>query len=86
MIAAGLPGYEAVNMTGMFAPAKTPATVIRRLNESIVRVLLQPESKQKLEVIGAEVVANSPQQAAATLKGELSRMGKVIKDANIRAE
>ena len=86
MIAAGLPGYEAVNMTAMFTQAKTPAAIVRRLNEAIVRVLIQPDTKQKLAAIGAEVVANSPQQAAATLKGEMTRMGKVIKDAGIRAE
>ena len=85
-IAATVPGYESVSMQGMFAPAKTPAVIIRRLNEAIVRVLIQPDVKQKLAAIGAEVVANSPQQAAATVKGEMTRMGKVIKDAGIRAE
>ena len=37
--ASGLPGYESVSMMGMFAPAKTPATIINRLNQEIVRVL-----------------------------------------------
>ena len=73
-------------MAGLLARDKTPAVIIRRLNEAIVRVLIQPDVKQKLAAIGAEVVANSPQQAAATVKGEMTRMGKVIKDAGIRAE
>src|SRR5262249_3928503 len=43
----GVPGYEATGKTGIFAPARTPAPVIGRLNQDIVRFLLQPEVKQK---------------------------------------
>ena len=82
----GLPGYESVNYTGLFVPAKTPAALIRRLNQEVVRVLIRPETKERLAGIGAEVVANSPEQAAATIKSEMARMGKLIKDAGIRAD
>src|SRR5262249_49003412 len=36
-IASTVPGYEMVGATGIFAPAKTPAAVIKRLNEEMVR-------------------------------------------------
>ena len=85
MSSSGLPGYESVNFTAVFAPAKTPATHIRRLNHEIVRVLNQPEVKEKFFNAGAEVIGNSPEQAAATIKSEMIRMSKVIKDAGIRA-
>ena len=84
--ASGLPGYELVNYTGIFAPAKTPVTIIRRLNQEIVRALNQADIKEKLANTGAEVVGNSPEQAAAIIKSEMARMGKVIKDAGIRAD
>ena len=83
---AGLPGYESVNYTGLFVPARTPANIIRRLNEESVRALSRADVKEKLANIGAEVVANMPEQAATTIKSEMTRMGKVIKDAGIRAD
>ena len=71
-------------MTGIFAPAKTPAAIINRLNQEIVRVLNRAEVKEKFFNAGVEVVGSSPEQLAATIKSEMARMGKVIKDAGIR--
>ena len=86
MAASGVPGYESVNMTGIFAPAKTPAAVIRRLNQEIVRVLNKSDVKERIANFGAEVVGNAPEQAAAMIKADMARLGKVIKDAGIREE
>ena len=84
--ASGLPGYEMTNPTGIFAPAKTPATVIRQLNQEIVRALNVAAVKERFLSIGVEIVGSSPEQFAATIKTEMARMSKVIKDAGIRAE
>ena len=84
--ASGLPGYESVVLTAMFAPAKTPVTIIRRLNQEIVRALNKADVKEKLANVGTDVIGNSPEQAAAIIKAEMARMGKVIKDAGIRVE
>ena len=82
--ASGLPGYEAVSPIAVLAPAKTPTTVIGRLNQEIVRVINQTDVKEKLFNAGAEVVGNSPEQAADHIKAEMARLGKVIKDSGIR--
>ncbi|MBI3937188.1 MAG: tripartite tricarboxylate transporter substrate binding protein [Betaproteobacteria bacterium] len=84
--ASGLPGYESVSLFGMFAPAKTPATLIHRLNQEVVHVLNRAEVKEKFFNIGVEAVGNSPEQFAAMIKADMARWGKVIKDAGIRAE
>jgi len=84
--AAGLPGYEASVFHAAFARAKTPAPVIRRLNEEIVRVLNVPETKEKLLTEGVEVVGSSPEALAATIKSDIEIWGKVIKNAGIHAE
>ena len=60
--ASGLPGYESGTATGMFAPARTPATVIRKLNEEIVRLLNMPEMKERLLSSGLEVIGSSPSE------------------------
>ena len=85
-VAATVPGYESGALYAMFAPARTPDAVINRLNREIVRVLGQADVKEKLFNTGLEIVASSPQQLGATVKSEMERMGKVIKNAGIQAE
>ena len=83
---AGFPDFESASLTGVYAPAKTPAAIIRRLNQEIVRVLDQADVKERLFNTGVEVVASTPEQFAAAVKSEMTRMGKVIKYAGIRVE
>ncbi len=82
--AAGLPGYESSQLSGMLAPAKTPAAIVNRLNQEIMRVLQRPESKDRFLSYGIEAIPGSPAEFAATIKSEMSKMDKVIKDANLR--
>ena len=82
--ASGLPGYEAVAILGVFAPAKTPATLVNRLNQEIVRVLRQADVNEKFLNIGVEPVGSSPREFAAAMKSEMTRLGKIIRDAGIR--
>ena len=64
----------------------TPAAVINRLNQEVLLVLSKPDVKERLLNAGIEVVGNSPEAFASFIKGEIDRMGKVIKDAGIRDE
>jgi tripartite-type tricarboxylate transporter receptor subunit TctC len=84
--ATGLPGYEAGSMFSLLAPAKTPDAIIRRLYQDSVRFLDSTEGKEKFLTIGVETVGSTPEQLAAAIKAEMSRMGKVIRDAGIRGE
>jgi len=85
-VAGTLPGYEIAARAGILAPAKTPAAIVNRLNQEIVRVLNQPEVKEKLFSLGVEAAGNSPAEYSAMINSELEKLGKVIKDAGIRAE
>jgi tripartite-type tricarboxylate transporter receptor subunit TctC len=84
--ASGVPGYESIAMFGIFAPARLPAALSKRLHQEIVRALLRPEVKSRLFESGIEPVGSSPAEFAATLKSEMTKWGKVIKDAGIRDE
>jgi tripartite-type tricarboxylate transporter receptor subunit TctC len=84
--AAGLPGYEALTIFVAFAPAATPSAVIDRLSQEIRQFLRSAETRDKLFSAGVEVTGAPPAQLAATVKSEIARMGKVIKDAGIRIE
>ena len=84
--ASGVPGYEWLGIFAVFAAAKTPASAIGRLNQSIVQFVHTPAAKEKFADLGVEAVGSTPDQLGATMKAEMARMGKVIKDAGIRAE
>jgi tripartite-type tricarboxylate transporter receptor subunit TctC len=84
--ASGVPGYEAVQFSGLFAPARTPRPVIERLNREIGNVLLKPEAKERLANTGVDVVASSPEEFAARINKEVATLGKVIRSAGIREE
>ena len=86
MAQAGLPGYEATAMQGLFAPAQTPTAIIARLHREAVLVLNQADVKQRLFNLGMETVADSPDEFAAMIKSEVARMGKVIRDAGIQSD
>ena len=83
-VAAVVPGYVAISNTGLFAPAKTPAVIISKLNQEIVRVLKSPESKERILRTGSEVVASTPEELAAWMKGDMARLNKIITDAGIK--
>jgi tripartite-type tricarboxylate transporter receptor subunit TctC len=86
MAAAGLPGFEAVVMTGIYAPAGTPAAIVTRLNQEIVRAIHLPDIKEKFSNIGIDTVGSSPQELMAAMKLEIARTAKLVKEAGIRAE
>lgn len=86
MAASGLAGFEAVVMTGVYAPAGTPAAIVNRLNQEIVRVLNLPDIKEKFTSIGIETVGSSPQELTDAMKSEIARTAKLVKEAGIRTE
>lgn len=81
-----LPGYELVGVLGIFAPAGTPAALVQRFNREIAQVLHKNDVKETFFNTGTEIVASTPEELTATMKSEINRMGKVIKDAGIRDE
>jgi tripartite-type tricarboxylate transporter receptor subunit TctC len=83
---AGVPGYESVAILSIFAPAKTPSPLVNRINQELVRVLNQADVKERLFSIGVEPIGSTPEQLAATMKSEMARMGKVIRDAGIKTD
>jgi tripartite-type tricarboxylate transporter receptor subunit TctC len=78
---AGVPGYEATSWFGLFAPAKTPAPIVAQLNKAIVKVLNQPDVKQKIADQGGDIVSETPEQFAAFIKAETAKWGKVVKES-----
>lgn len=85
-VSAAVPGYESAAQFGFFAPAKTPAGYINRLNEESVRFLNSAVAKERYFNAGMEIIANSPEQFADMLTADIAKWTKVIAAAGIREE
>jgi len=84
--ASGLPGYESVSLLGVLVPAGTSAAIINRLNQEIVQVLRRPATRDRFFDMGLETVDSTPEQFASTMKSEIAKWTKVIKNANIHIQ
>jgi tripartite-type tricarboxylate transporter receptor subunit TctC len=86
MVEAGVPGYDLVSWQGIFAPAGTPKDVVQRLNAELVKILKQPDVRERFESLGLEPVGNTPDEFAAFQRAEVAKWAKVVKDAKITAD
>lgn len=77
---AGLPGYEAAVTHGVCVTAKTPAALVMRLNRELVASINSPDVRERLISIGAEIIANSPEEFQAATRAEIKRWEKVVRD------
>lgn len=81
-----LPGFEVLTWYGIFAPAGTPAEAAKKLETEAIAALKSKELSGKLAGQGFTVVGSTQQEFSAFMKAEVPRWGKLIKDANIRAD
>ncbi len=82
----GLAGYAVSEWYGVVAPAGTSAAHVDRINGELRKALALPEVKERLAVVGAEVVASTPQEFGVFIKAEIAKWGKLVREAGIKAE
>jgi tripartite-type tricarboxylate transporter receptor subunit TctC len=83
---AGVPGYSAESWYGLYAPARTPADIIGRLNKSAAAAVQSDAFKRLAVNEGLVMVAAEPAELDRYVRGEEERWRKVIRDANIKVE
>ena len=72
---------------GLFVPAHVPKEIVQRINAEVMKVLASPEVLAKYETIGVDPVKpHSPEAFGSQLKAEISKWGKVVKEANIKVD
>jgi tripartite-type tricarboxylate transporter receptor subunit TctC len=84
--ALGLPDYEAMNWQALLLPAGTPQPIVSRLAGEVSRILSEPDTREKLEVLGYVPIGNTPAEFASVMAMEQKRWSSIIKAANIRSE
>jgi tripartite-type tricarboxylate transporter receptor subunit TctC len=82
----GLPAMTLTNWQGVGGPAGIPKRIIDRISAEIEKLVAKPDTKEKLHALGSEPFYNNPQQTAALIRSDIDKYGKIIKDANIKAE
>ncbi len=83
---AGLKDFVVEQWQAVFAPAKTPAAVVQRLNHEINKTLKDPAVVALADKLGVTLVGGTPQQLGDLQKADSAKWAKVIKDGNIQAD
>jgi len=82
----GLPGFEFASWYGLWGPRSLPPDITSKLQASVANALVQPDVKARLSTLGFEAIGSTPDKFAAFIESEMAKYGKIIHDANIKAE
>jgi len=83
----GYAGYEDVTLNMLLAPAGTPKDIVQRLHAELVKAYAQPEMVAQFAERGIDLVASpSPEAFGQLIRSEVERLGKLAKEAGIKAE
>jgi tripartite-type tricarboxylate transporter receptor subunit TctC len=82
----GVPGFHAVGWFGVFGAAKTPQSIVSKLNIELSALMKEPDMRDRLLAQGAEPMTGSPDDLRKYLAREIEVWGKVIREAGIKAE
>ena len=86
VIESGLPGYVFDVWYGMLAPAKTPRTIVIRLNSEINRALKNPVVVQRFAAAGLDASGSTPEAFEKLIRSEIPKWRKVVAAANIKVD
>jgi tripartite-type tricarboxylate transporter receptor subunit TctC len=84
--AGNLPGYEATIWFGLVAPAATPREIVQRLSAEFARVARQNALRERFAPQGVEIASSTPEEFADTIKAEIPKWGRVLREANVAPE
>lgn len=82
----GIPGFELLSWYGLWGPANMPTAVTVRLNAEISKAVEVPALKAKFAELSFIPTRSDPEQFRKLIRDDLSKIGKAVKEANIRIE
>ena len=78
--------FRSDTLQGVFVPAGTSKTIVNKIAADIKRLMAVAETKQRVQELGFDIVASTPEEFAAQVKTEVEKWGKVIKASGLKAE
>ena len=81
----GVSGLEDMGGHAMWLPTGVNKDIVARLHQEMVRAVQSPEVKARLEAEGAEIIANTPEQAAAAVRADMEKWAEVVRKTGIKA-
>jgi tripartite-type tricarboxylate transporter receptor subunit TctC len=82
----GIKDYVYTTWYALWAPAKTPAAIVNRLNQAVHKVVASPDVRTNMQNSGVEAVASTPAQLDERVRSDIAKWGKIIRDAGIKAQ
>ncbi|MDB5905084.1 MAG: hypothetical protein JWM26_3962 [Betaproteobacteria bacterium] len=82
----GVEGFEDVGGHMLMVPGATPKDIVARLHREALKALQTPEVLARLKSEGAEIIANTPEEAASSVRRDLEKWGEVIRRTGVRPE
>jgi tripartite-type tricarboxylate transporter receptor subunit TctC len=82
----GLEGFEVLGWFAVLVPAKTPPEVVKFLNTELNKMIVKPTVVARFQELGAEPMGGTPEQAAAYIRNEQDKWGRVIRDIGLKAQ
>jgi tripartite-type tricarboxylate transporter receptor subunit TctC len=83
---AGVKGFQVAGWAGFLAPAKTPPAIVQQLNAETLKILGQPEVKERIVGLGMEPSSTTPEEFAAFMKSETAKWAQAVKRSGVKAD
>lgn len=84
MIESGVPNFVFTSGLGLFAPARTPMEIVRKVNADVQAIMRQKDVIDALEKTGSETETGSPEEFAKLVRSEFELWSRLVKDRNIK--
>lgn len=82
----GFAGYQSTSWHGLVAPAKTPAPILKKVHDELVKITQQPDVKKRMVAQGTDLIGSTPEEFRKVIQTESAKWAKVIKTAGITAD
>jgi tripartite-type tricarboxylate transporter receptor subunit TctC len=86
MAESGVPGFDVSSWYALFAPARTPPDIVKKMNADTIAILAEPAIKARFAPLGIEAMGSTPAELAASARADTELWGGIIKAANIKAD
>ena len=86
MVESGVQGYEVYEWNGVFAPSATPSRILKKISDSIAKVMQSPEVSDKVSSLGGEIFIGDSEAADKFIKSQMIEWSKLVKSGKISVD